>query len=91
MKRKPPKFRNENEERNFWSGRDSTEFVDWKKAKRLTLPNLQPSTRTISLRLPESMLDELKRLAHKYDVPYQSLMKIYLAEKIEQEQRKTGS
>jgi predicted DNA binding CopG/RHH family protein len=87
-KRKIQKFRTEDQEREFWSRRDSTGLVDWKKARRITLPNLEPSVRTVSLRLPESMLEELKRLAHKYDVPYQSLMKIYLAEKINQEQRK---
>jgi len=87
-KRKIPRFRTEDEEREFWSRNDSAELLDWKKARRVTLPNLEPSVKTISLRLPESMLEELKRLAHKYDVPYQSLMKIYLAEKIQQEQRK---
>lgn len=87
MKKKIPEFRDENQERNFWAKRDSNEFVDWKKAKRMTFPNLKPSLKTISIRLPESMLEELKTLAHKRDVPYQSLMKIFLAEKI-REQRK---
>ncbi len=85
MKKKIPKFKNEDEERAFWAIHDSTEFVDWKKAKRTLLPNLKPSVKTISLRLPEAMLEELKLLANKRDVPYQSLVKIFLAERIEQE------
>ena len=87
MKKKIPKFRNEDEERKFWSAHDSTEYVDWKKAKRAVLPRLKPSVRTISLRLPEAMLEELKRLANKRDVPYQSLMKVFLAERIQKERR----
>ncbi len=82
MKRKIPKFKNEDEEREFWATHDSTEFVDWKEAKRIKFPKLKPSTRTISIRLPESMLGDLKILANKRDVPYQSLLKIYLAERI---------
>lgn len=89
MKKLIPKFKSEDAERKFWSRRDSTGFVDWKRAKRLTLPRLKPSVKTISLRLPQSMLDELKRLAHKRDVPYQSLLKIFLAERIEQERKGT--
>ncbi|WP_282012528.1 BrnA antitoxin family protein [Nitrospina watsonii] len=87
MTKKIPKFKSENEERKFWSDRDSTEYVDWKKARRVTLPELKPSLKTISLRLPASMLEELKLLAHKRDVPYQSLMKIFLAEKIREEMK----
>lgn len=64
---------------------DSAELVDWKKAKRITLPNLKPSVKTISLRLPESMFEELKLLANKQDVPYQSLMKVFLSERIREE------
>jgi predicted DNA binding CopG/RHH family protein len=90
MKRKIPKFENEDAERRFWAEHDSTQYIDWSKAKRALFPNLKPSTRTISLRLPESLLEELKRLAHKRDVPYQSLLKIYLAERIEQESQRTG-
>ena len=86
-KRVPPGFRNEDEEREFWASHDSTEFVDWKDSVRARLPNLKPSTATISLRLPESMLEELKVLANKRDVPYQSLMKVFLAERIERERR----
>lgn len=83
MKRK--KFKTEDEEREFWSTHDSTEFVDWTKAKRVVLSNLKPSVRTISLRLPESILEGLKLLANKRDIPYQSLIKVFLAERIEQE------
>lgn len=85
MNKKIPKFRTEDEEREFWATHDSTDYVDWKKAKRVVLPELRPSLKTISLRLPESMLEELKLIAHKKDVPYQSLLKIFLSEKIEEE------
>ena len=80
-----PAFASEDEERDFWSTHDSTEFVDWSDATRVTLSNLKPSTKTISIRLPESLLDELKLLANKRDVPYQSLLKVFLAERIEKE------
>ena len=83
--KKIPQFKNEDEEREFWQSHDSTEYVDWKKAERLTLANLKPSVKTISLRLPESMLEELKLLANKRDVPYQSLVKVFLSDRIEQE------
>jgi len=82
-----PRFRSEDEERDFWAGRDSTEYVDWSKAKNVKLANLKPSTRTISVRLPESLLEALKILANRRDVPYQSLLKIFLAERIEEEMR----
>ncbi len=82
---KIPKFKNEDKEREFWAKHDSTEVIDWKKAKKVVLPNLKPSIKTISLRLPESMLEELKLLANKKDVPYQSLLKIFLSERIEEE------
>lgn len=85
MRKKLPKFKNEDEERAFWATHDSTAFIDWKKAKRTLLPNLKPSVKTISLRLPEAMLEELKLLANKKDVPYQSLVKIFLTERIEEE------
>ncbi len=84
-KKKLRKFSNEDQERAFWSTHDSPKYIDWSKGKRVTLPNLQPSVRTISLRLPESMLEELKLLANKRDVPYQSLLKVFLAERIEEE------
>jgi predicted DNA binding CopG/RHH family protein len=86
-KKRIPNFRSEAEEQAFWSEHDSTEFVDWSQAQRAVLPNLRPSTKTISLRLPEHMLEELKLLANKQDVPYQSLLKMYLAERIERELR----
>jgi predicted DNA binding CopG/RHH family protein len=90
MKKRIPAFQSEEAEREFWSRHDSTEYVDWSKAKRAVFPNLRPSTKTISLRLPESLLEELKVLAHKRDVPYQSLLKIYLAEKVEQELQRSS-
>lgn len=86
--REIPDFRTEEEERRFWAEHDSTEFVDWSKAGHAVFPNLKPSTRTISLRLPESMLEALKLLANKNDVPYQSLVKVYLSERIESELQK---
>ena len=82
-----PRFRSEDEERDFWAGRDSTEYVDWSKAKNVKLANLKPSTKTISVRLPESLLEDLKILANRRDVPYQSLLKIFLAERVEEEMR----
>jgi len=82
-----PQFNSEAEEQAFWAEHDSTEYIDWSKARRAVLPNLRPSTKTISLRLPEHMLEELKLLANKQDVPYQSLLKMFLAERIEQELR----
>ena len=85
MSKKIPKFKNEDEEREFWATHDSTEYINWKQAEKVTLPNLKPSVKKISLRLPESMLEELKLLANKKDVPYQSLLKIFLAEGIEKE------
>ena len=87
MKKEIPKFPSEEQERAFWSEADSTEFIDWEKAKRVILPNLKPSTKKISLRLPELMIEELKFLANKRDIPYQSLMKMYLAERIHHDLR----
>lgn len=80
-----PKFENEDQERAFWAEQDSTEFVDWSVAERVVLPNLKPTSKTISLRLPGFILDELKLIANKRDIPYQSLIKICLKEKIDQE------
>ena len=85
MKKRIPKFKNEDEEREFWATHDSTDYIDWSKGKKIVLSKLKPSIKTISLRLPESMLEELKLLANKRDVPYQSLLKIFLAERIEEE------
>ena len=79
------KFRSEDEERDYWATHDSADEIDWSKATRATLSKLKPSVRTISLRLPESMLEALKVLANKRDVPYQSLIKVFLSERIEQE------
>jgi predicted DNA binding CopG/RHH family protein len=80
-----PKFETEAEEQEFWAKADSTDYIDWSKAKKTVLPNLKPSLKTISLRLPEMMIEELKLLANKRDVPYQSLIKIILSERIEKE------
>lgn len=85
MKKQKFTFKNEDRERQFWSRHDSTDFIDWKKGKRFVLPKLKPSVKTISVRLPEMMLEELKLLANKKDVPYQSLLKMFLAERIEAE------
>ena len=85
MKNKIPTFSSEDEEREFWSKSESTEYIDWSQSKKMVLPNLKPSTKKISLRLPEIMIDELKILANKRDVPYQSLLKMFLSEKIKQE------
>ena len=82
-----PKFESEDEEREFWATHDSADHVDWSQARRASFPNLKPSTRTISLRLPESLIENLKILANKRDVPYQSLLKIFLAERVELELR----
>jgi predicted DNA binding CopG/RHH family protein len=84
-----PRFSTEAEERAFWDSADSTEYIDWKKARRVVFPNLKPSLKTISIRLPESMIEELKLLANKRDVPYQSLLKVFLGERIERELRRT--
>lgn len=80
--KKLPKFKSDSEENKFWQTHDSADYIDWSKAKLASFPNLKPSTQTISLRLPESLLNEIRILAHKEDVPYQSLMKILLAQGI---------
>jgi predicted DNA binding CopG/RHH family protein len=85
MSRKIPDFKNEDEEREFWSKHDSSEYLNWKSAERVLFPNLKPSTRAISLRLPESLLDALRQLANERDIPYQSLIKMILQERIEQD------
>ena len=81
-----PKFKTEAEEREFWETHDSTEYVDWSKAQRVRFPHLKPSTQAISLRLPLSLLEQIKVEANRRDVPYQSLIKVWLAEKAEQAQ-----
>ena len=78
-----PSFASEAEERRFWESHDSTEYLDWSKAERVRLPNLKPSTTSISLRLPLSLLERVKVAAHKRDVPYKSLIKTWLAEKLD--------
>lgn len=78
--KKIPLFKNEKEEREFWVTHDSTEYIDWNKAKAVSFPNLKPSTKTISLRLPEFLLHRVKVAAHKRDIPYQSLIKMVLDE-----------
>ena len=80
-----PTFKSEEEEREFWATHDSTEYMDWDRAEAMVLPKLKPSTKTISLRLPELMLNELRLIANKRDVPYQSLIKMFLKERIDQE------
>jgi predicted DNA binding CopG/RHH family protein len=88
MKKKLPELRNEEQEFNFWSKADSSEYVDWSTAERVKLPQLKPTLRTISIRLPVAMVEDLKVLAHKRDVPYQSLLRMYLADRIEQERKR---
>jgi len=85
--KKIPKFSSEDQERKFWVKEDSVNYIDWKNAKKGSFSNLKPSTKTISLRLPESLFDDLKTLANKRDVPYQSLIKIILKDKIDRELR----
>ena len=87
MKKKIPKFKNETEERDFWQNHDSSEYIDWSDAKEVVFSRLKPTTRKISIRLPESMIEDLKLLANKRDVPYQSLLKIFLSERIDSELR----
>ena len=77
-----PKFATETEERTFWEKHDSAEYLDWTKAQRVVLPNLKPTTKTISLRLPRHLLDSIKAAANSRDVPYQSLIKVWLQEKL---------
>lgn len=88
-KKQIPEFQSEEDERAFWAKHDSTEYVDWRTAKKRRLPNLKPSLRTISLRLPVSMIEDLKVLANQRDVPYQSLLKVFLTERLERERRRT--
>ncbi len=85
MKKKIPKFKSEAEERLFWQKHDSLEYIEWSDAENVVMPKLKPSTRSISIRLPESMIEELKLIANKRDVPYQSLLKIFISERIDAE------
>jgi len=82
--KKVPKFKTEQEEREFWEIHDSSDYVDWTKAESVSLSNLKPSTKTISLRLPEGLLDSIKIEANKRDMPYQSLIKVWLAEDVKE-------
>lgn len=83
-----PKFTSEKEEREFWQVQDSAEYVDWGKAKDIaSFPNLKPSSRMVSIHLPDSLVRDLKTVANKKDVPYQSLVKIYLHQKVKEEMR----
>ncbi len=84
-----PTFQSEAEERAFWETHDTTEYVDWSQARVAVFPDLRPSTETISLRVPAGLLAELKVLANKRDVPYQSLMKVFLAERVVRERAMT--
>ncbi len=77
-----PRFANEKEEQLFWEQNDSSDYLDWDKANNVILPNLKPTTKTISLRLPQHLLDSIKSAAHARDVPYQSLIKVWLQEKL---------
>jgi predicted DNA binding CopG/RHH family protein len=79
-----PKFKTETEERAFWEKHDSSDYLDWKQAQSVSMPNLKPSTKTISLRLPEGLLDSIKIEANKRDMPYQSLIKSWLANDVKQ-------
>jgi predicted DNA binding CopG/RHH family protein len=85
MKKVVPRFKTEDAEHEFWASHDSTDYIDWRKARRSTLPKLKTSSQTISIRLPKPMLDRLKLLANKRDVPYQSLLKIFVAERLKAE------
>ena len=80
--KKIPKFNTEQEEREFWETHDSTDYIDWSKAKQVSFPNLKKSTKTISLRLPADMLERLKVKANSMDVPYQSLIKMILQKEL---------
>jgi predicted DNA binding CopG/RHH family protein len=82
-----PDFATEDEERAFWAAQDSTDYIDWSKAESVVFPHLKPTTKSISLRLPESLLNQLRMIANKRDIPYQSLIKLFLKERIDQELR----
>ncbi len=85
--KKIPQFKTEAEERAFWETHDSSGYVDWSQAQSVSMPNLKPSTKTISLRLPESLLDSIKVEANKRDMPYQSLIKVWLSEDVKESRR----
>jgi predicted DNA binding CopG/RHH family protein len=83
--KKVPEFKSEAEEFEFWSAADSTDYIDWSRAERSRPVNLKPTLRTISVRLPVAMVEDLKLLANQRDVPYQSLLKVFLSERLQQE------
>lgn len=83
--KKRPMFKSEKQEVDFWSSHDSTEYLDYSKSRRVVFPRLKPSTETISLRLPKSLLEQLKTLANKRDVPYQTLLKLFVLERVQAE------
>ncbi len=85
MPKQIPDFQNEDEERDFWATHDSTDYLEWDDAQQVIFPKLKPSTKTISLRLPESMLNEIRLLANKRDLPHQSLIKVFLQQRIDAE------
>lgn len=83
-----PRFKSEAEEQEFWATHDTSDYFDWSRARSVVFPNLKPSTTAISMRLPETLLTDLRRLANEQDVPYQSLMKVYLAERVSAERKR---
>jgi predicted DNA binding CopG/RHH family protein len=87
MKKKIPEFKSEAEEFEFWSKADSTQYIDWSQARPAKFPNLKPTLRTVSVRLPVAMIEDLKVMANQRDVPYQSLLKMFLADRLELERR----
>lgn len=88
VKESMPNFRSEDEERDFWAENDVVDYFDWERSVPGSFPALKPSTKTISVRLPQALLEELKMLANERDVPYQSLLKIFLAERVARERRR---
>jgi predicted DNA binding CopG/RHH family protein len=90
-KERVPKFRSEDEEREFWAAHDVVDYFDWDRSVEGSFPALKPSTKTISLRLPQALLEEIKALANERDVPYQSLLKIFLAERVARERHRSQS
>ena len=90
IKKKIPKFKSTDEEIEFWDKNDATDYFNFQHSEKISFPNLKPSTKMISLRLPEALLERLKTLANRNDVPYQSLIKILLSEKVNEEFKKVG-
>ena len=89
--KKLPKFNSEDEEREFWAKNDITDYFDMRKARRVFFPNLKPTLRTISIRLPQYLIEELKALANEKDIPYQALLKQFLAERVSREWRERAA